>query len=420
MRGDSPPSTPGHDGANTLEEWDPSADDAVDGVMPMRIVRVRSVADAVEIVRDSNARRQPLVVRGGSTRLAVGNPPRELGSAVAMDAMGRVIDYSPDDMVITVEAGVTLADLDRVLAPAGQRVPLEAPKADRATIGGLAAENFNGGIAYGFGYPRDQILGMTVIDGVGRILRTGGRVVKNVAGYDLPRIFVGSLGTLAIIADVTLRTQPRPEVIERFTLDFADDRSFEAIRQRLFRSRLPLRSFDIASEYDGERSRWRMHLSTEGTTKQVAYVRASVATLAREEASHVDVPGSGTQSDDRANFVARFATTPSVAVREANILLAGAHTIVDGARVLLECGGALLRLRAVCTSREEFASLIQLCKERSAAGAGALLLESIPKEHKRNVDVWCGPIHGLQLMRRLKTKFDPNAVLAPGRFVGGI
>ena len=388
--------------------------------MPTRVFHVRGMADAVEIVRSSNARRQPLVVRGGGTQLAVGNPPRDLTSIVAMNDMARVLSYSPDDMVITAEAGMTLADLDRVLAPAGQRVPLKAPNPERATIGGLAAANFNGGIAYAFGYPRDQILGMTVIDGGGRVLRAGGRVVKNVAGYDLPRVLIGSVGTLAVIADVTLRTQPRPEVVDRCTLDFTDERSLEAIRQRVFRSRLPLRSFDIVGENDRQRLPWRMHLSMDGTAKQVEYLHASIKTLAREEACHVDVPGSGTHSADGANFVARFATTPSTAVRDGSMLLARANTIVDGARILLECGGALLRLRATCTSRAELAALVQICKERNEAGAGALLLENIPSEEKRVFDVWCGPIHGLPLMRRLKAKFDPNAVLAPGRFVGGI
>jgi glycolate oxidase FAD binding subunit len=420
MDGDSTPSTPGHERAIELEEREPTGHDAVDGVMPTRIVRVRSVADAVQIVRSSNARRRPLIIRGGGTRLAVGNPPRELESIVAMDAMARVLAYSPDDMVITTEAGMTLADLDRVLAPAGQRVPLEAPNPELATIGGLAAANFNGGIAYGFGYPRDQIVGMTVVDGVGRVLRAGGRVVKNVAGYDLPRMLVGSLGTLAVIADVTLRTQPRPEVVDRCALDFTDERSLEEIRQKLFRSRLPLRSFDIVGAHDRERPPWRMHLSMEGTAKQVEYLRRTITTLAREEACRINAPGSGTQGADEANFVARFTITPSTAVRYASMLLGRAHSIVEEPRGLLECGGALLRLRATCTSREEFAALIQLCKERNEAGVGALLLEKIPSEQKRDVDVWCGPIYGLHLMRRLKAKFDPNAVLAPGRFVGGI
>ena len=127
-----------------------------------------------------------------------------------------------------------------------------------------------------------------------------------------------------------------------------------------------------------------------------------------------------TRQDDGANFVARFVTTPSTAVRDGSMLLARAHTIVEKTRVLLECGGVLLRLRATCASAEEFTALIRLCKEQSEAGAGALLLENIPNELKRDVDVWCGPIYGLDLMRRLKAQFDPNRVLAPGRFVGGI
>ena len=217
---------------------------AVDGIVPRRVVAWAPPL-TLSMSSERPAQKGPIVVRGGGTLLAIGNPPRKFHSLVAMDGMNRMLSYSPEDMVVTVEAGTTLAVLDHELAKAGQRVALEAPNPELSTIGGLAAANFNTGIAHCFGYPRDQILGMTVIDGVGRTLRTGGRVVKNVAGYDLPRVFVGSFGTLGIITDVTLRTQPRPEAVDDIILGFENEQSLEDVRTRLDQSRLLLRSIDV-------------------------------------------------------------------------------------------------------------------------------------------------------------------------------
>jgi glycolate oxidase FAD binding subunit len=323
-------------------------------------------------------------------------------------------------MVVTVEAGTTLAEIDRELAAAGQRLAIEAPHPEVATIGGVAAANYSHGLAFRFGSPRDQILGMTVVDGCGRVLRAGGRVVKNVAGYDLPRILIGSFGTLAVITDVTLRTQPRPEAEKRFVIDCDDEPSVDGIRQALFVSRLPLSSFEIVGQCDGNRLRWRLHLTTEGTTTEVESVHASIAAIARERGCGTDATAGTEEIAGQANYVARFATTPSNAIREASILLGIARGTASEVRAHLECGGVLLRLRATCVSDAQVVALAQACRERSAAGAGALLLERMPHEQKRSIDVWCGPIHGVALMRRLKARFDPYAVLAPGRFVGGI
>ena len=406
-------------GTNGPDTRDPTADDAVDGVMPKRVVQVRSADDIVKVMRSARAQRDPLIVRGGGTRLSIGNPPRALGSLVAMDAMDRILSYSPEDMVVTVEAGMTLTALDRELAGARQRVALEAPDPQMSTIGGLAAANFNSGIAYGLGYPRDQILGMTVVDGIGRVLRAGGRVVKNVAGYDMPRLFVGSFGTLAVITDVTLRTQPRPDALEGMEIDFTDEVSMETARQRLFGSRLPLRSLDIDGYLDCGRARWRMRVTAEGTTNQVEYVRNTVTALVGKETRVVD-PTRTARTDSATNFVARFASAPSSAIREAYRLLITAQPIVGRARVVLECGGAILRLLAECRCDGELATLVAACQERCSAGAGSLLFERVPSGYKPRIDVWHGPIRGLSLMRRLKEKFDPDAVLAPGRFVGGL
>lgn len=417
-----PPSKIGSNGRAGLNQRKGVPADAVDGFVPERVVQIRNVDDSVEVVRSAIARRDRLVIRGGGTLLSIGNRPRELTAIVSLSSMDRVLSYSPEDMVVTTEAGITLSALDRELAAAGQWVPLQATAPEVATLGGLVAANVNSGIAYAFGYPRDQVLGMTVVDGTGRVLRAGGRVVKNVAGYDLPRTFTGSFGTLAVINDVTLRTQPRPEALKQMTIDFPDAVSLERIRQQLFSARLPLHMLDLAVECMDGNPRWSLHVSTGGTAKQVEHVIDSLTASARREGGCPMPPRqSGHESDDaHENFIARFAATPSTAITEANTLLELIRNIVPASRVLMECGGALLRLHAGCSAATEVKTLLQICQQRSREGAGAVVFERLPPDQKSDVDVWHGPILGLPLMRRLKGKFDPNGIFAPGRFVGGI
>jgi len=398
----------------------PTVHDAVNGVQPQRVVRVTNVDEVVAVVGAAAERREPLVVRGGGTLLSIGNAPRELASILSMEGMGRLLSYSPEDMVVTIEAGMSLSALNEELARAGQCVPIEAPDPGNATVGGLAAANFNDGSAYACGYPRDQILGLKVVDGNARVLNVGGRVVKNVAGYDMPRLFIGSFGTLAVITELTIRTQPRAETREDFSLEFADEASLEFARQRLFRAPIPLRRFDIETVLGSQGVLWRLHLSTEGSAKQVEHVQRSVIALSRDVSRAVEAELPGDPPGDSFNFVVRFATVPSNAIEDASSLLRSARRIVESARVRIESGGALSRLYAECRSGAEAAALTAACSDRRASRARPVVFERLPPEQRRNTDVWCGPIPGLGLMERVKQRFDPACVLAPGRFVGGI
>jgi glycolate oxidase FAD binding subunit len=416
-----PPTRPPELGRTAgLDVRTPTVDDAVNGVLPQRVVRVRSLEEVVEVVGLAAEYREPLVVRGGGTLLSIGNAPRELATVLAMDGMDRLLSYSPEDMVVTIQAGMSLSALDEELAQAGQCIAIEAPDPGTATIGGLSAANFNTGVAYGFGYPRDQILGLTVVDGNARVLRVGGRVVKNVAGYDMPRLFIGAFGTLAVITEVTIRTQPRPEAREDISFEFTDEASLEMGRQRIFRAPVPLLRFDIDAEAGSRGVRWRIRVSTEGSAKQVEHMRRSIPGLFHGLSHTVEAPPACDPCNSAFNFVARFATQPSGAIADASSLLRTVRTVVESPRAVIECGGALIRLYAECRSGAEAAAVMAACRERCVRHARALVFERLPAEQQGKIDVWNGPIHGLALMRRLKEKFDPCRVLAPGRFVGGI
>ena len=201
------------------------ADDAVDGLLPPVVITPRNVEEVLSVVRTASAENLAVLPAGGGSMIELGNPPSGLDVRLAVKGLSQILDRCPQDMTVTVEAGVGLNRLNRVLEPDGQRVAIDPPDDDLATVGGLVSTNRTGGYAYGFGLPRDLVLGLRLVDGRARVLRAGGKVVKNVAGYDLVRLATGSHGTLGVITEVTLRTHPIPDdfLSLRFTFESRAD-----------------------------------------------------------------------------------------------------------------------------------------------------------------------------------------------------
>lgn len=175
------------------------------------VVRPRELAAAGEVVRLAREHGHRLVTVGARTKQAWAAPGR--GPAIELDMCGlsRVVEYSPEDMTITVEAGMTLGSLTAVLARNHQRLTLDPPNGDRATVGGVLAANDSGPVRFAYGTARDIVIGMSMIEPDGGLVRSGGKVVKNVAGYDLHKLYIGSFGTLGPIATVTFKLRPQPE-----------------------------------------------------------------------------------------------------------------------------------------------------------------------------------------------------------------
>jgi glycolate oxidase FAD binding subunit len=186
--------------------------------MSSRPTSTREVAD---LVRDAHGRRAALRVTGSGTWLDAGHPVRD-AETLTLAGLSGIVGYTPDDLTMTVEAGTTLAELDAATRRHGQWCPLLPWGDDRGTVGATVATATSGPFAASLGRPRDLVLGMDAVDGTGRIIAAGGRVVKNVAGFDLTRAFTGSWGTLAVITRVHLRLRARPAVDETWALTLAD------------------------------------------------------------------------------------------------------------------------------------------------------------------------------------------------------
>ena len=183
--------------------------DAVDGVQPRFLAEPGSVEEVAEVLRAADAAGLRTVARGGGTKLGWGNPPDGVELVLSTARLGRVLEHAAGDLVTRVQAGVRLADLQAELAPAGQLLGLDPPEAE-ATVGGIVAANASGPRRLRYGTVRDLLIGVTVVLADGTVAHAGGKVVKNVAGYDLGKLYTGSLGTLGVVVEAIFRLHPVP------------------------------------------------------------------------------------------------------------------------------------------------------------------------------------------------------------------
>ncbi|TMD15975.1 MAG: FAD-binding oxidoreductase [Chloroflexi bacterium] len=198
----------------------------VDGVIPSRVVHPQDLEEAAGTLRLCAQAGAGVVVVGGGTQLRLGAPPRRFDVALVTDRLDRLLEYEPADLTCRVQAGMKVEALQAELGRNGQWLPLDPPSPDRATIGGMVAANACGPARARYGSVRDWVIGITVAYPSGAIARAGGRVVKNVAGYDLMKLHTGALGTLGVILEVNLKVQARPE--QSLTLQAGFDRAEQA------------------------------------------------------------------------------------------------------------------------------------------------------------------------------------------------
>jgi glycolate oxidase FAD binding subunit len=186
---------------------------SIDG-LALSAVKPVTVAELCTLVKSQRAKKEAVYPVGGRTMLDYGLPPTKPGLAVDTTALNQVIDHAARDMTITVQAGITFAKLQEALAKENQWLPLDAPDPERMTLGGLIACNVSGPRRYGYGTLRDYLIGIEFVSDDGAVIHGGGRVVKNVAGYDLMKLNIGALGTMGVITQATLKVLPKPEAIQ--------------------------------------------------------------------------------------------------------------------------------------------------------------------------------------------------------------
>lgn len=426
------------------------ADYRVDTIEPAAALRPGSTTEIQEILRFAAAERLAVIPMGGRTKLGIGMPPRRYDLALDLGRLNRVLAYDPGDLTLGVEPGLRFADLTPRLAAERQFLPLAPAFADRATIGGIAAAGADSPLRHSLGRTRDYLLGMEFVTGGGVAAKSGGRVVKNVTGYDLHKLLVGSLGTLAVITRLNLRTFPLPAVQRTFVVSFGSAAAALGLCGALTRSQLQPRLMEVANPAAARffinvgasvpDNKWSVIVGAGGQAALVDRHAREIDQMAEEAKAEEFASLEGGEEQALLDAVITFpravlAALPGAAIFRIAALPAAMVVLIDRVRAMAErhgCEAAIL-VRAMgvvyaallppVEAREAHKGLREACRElmEESQRAGAKpMIEWCPPELKREMNVWPPSGDELEITRRLKKVFDPHGILAPGRFQGGL
>jgi glycolate dehydrogenase FAD-binding subunit len=384
------------------------------------IVAPTNADEACGALRDAAASGGAVCFEGGGTALDFGYPPERCDTIVCTRRMARVLEYAPSDMTVTVECGATLAALQAHLAPHGQRLALDPPSPERATIGGILACNVSGPLRARYGTARDLTLGVALVRADGTPIRGGGKVVKNVAGFDIPKLAIGSLGSLGLIVAATFRLHPLPAHRRPMALRVEGAAAMRELVRAMLAEQLEPASVVAARSRDG----YDVAVAFEGfapgcdeqagTFARVAEDAGAAATAASGDAG-VAVAHERARVRGAVRAVATFAPADLVAVDR--MVLAPLAATLGGDCVVYPTVG----IAYVGGDEGEIASVVAaLTSARDALerGGGTLVLAAAPADVRAGVDVFGALPHAFDVMRTIKQRFDPDRRLNPGRYVG--
>jgi glycolate oxidase FAD binding subunit len=404
---------------------------AIDGREPQWVTRPRTLDEVARIVALAHDEQLAVVPRGSGAAQALGAQPERVDVLLDLGGLDAILEHNPEDMTATVQAGVTAGALAARLAAHRQTLPLDPPGWTGRTLGGIAATAASGPLRARYGTMRDLLLGVRFVQADGVVTWGGARVVKSVTGYDIPKLLVGSLGTLAVLGELTLRLHPLPEAeatcfVPLGSVEAAQDLAATIVDSTLQPSRLEM--LDTAGLAASGLPPATAGLVVSFGSVEPA-VRAQQAILAAQAArAHARVetlgPGFWTTYD---RMLARTGTTAlrvsvvtprlAAALTEARAALSGASNVTATSCAPL----GLLRLAVGPGEPVVLAGAIGRLRAFVAADGGSVVVERGPAALRASVDPW-GPVPApaLALMHGLKQEFDPRRTLNPGRFVDGI
>jgi len=400
-------------------------------------------AGVAAAIRASHDARQPIFSVGGRTSFDDVSVAPRASRLLDLTEMSQVVDYTPRDMTIVVEAGVCMADLAATLAAERQQLPIDEPCVAKATIGGVAATNWTGPRRLGCGTMRDYVIGIHAVDGRGVAFKGGGRVVKNVAGYDFCKLLTGSLGTLGVITRLALRVKPLPECFATVVADCPELAVAETILERLVRLDATPATVDLLvgstwHETAGGSPDARPHPSAllavraEGTEAEVQWMaervqyefwqggaagaqRLSDSDADRLWSQQVEFADRGaTSTHDQAALVIKVAVPPSAVTATIADLRLHDSTCTIQAHA---ASGIIVARLANFAGEDISRVLVGKLRPMAVHHGGSLVVLASQLEGLTPLIVWGGRTDATVLMERIKHQFDPHGILNPGRFV---
>jgi glycolate oxidase FAD binding subunit len=453
------------------------ASHAVEGVVPSAVVAPGSVESLAATVQMASEMGFAVIPRGGGTRMDFGHPPSRADIVVSLERLNRIVAHEPADQTATVEAGITMAGLQAGLGKRGQFLPLDPPHGDAGTLGGVLATNASGVLRTSFGTARDLVIGARVVQADGTVVRSGGQVVKNVAGYDLNKMYIGSFGTLGILAEVNLKLQPLPAAGRLLIgtmagIGEAAECAFRVMDSEIMPSFLEVASpatrallagaaagLEAGSRSDGGGAGHRTAGDGAGflrDDRDVAVVAGMIGTdltvdwqagecerLFRDsgaaEVIQVDGEAYGRVLDGMRAFpgggllpsgmgpgvTCRAGVTPDGVEALFRLADEGCRRLSIGCGLLSHFASghvAFVFYRDGSFRESDLDGLASLIEDLRNASEeqGVFVMEHAPTALKERVGVWGSTGGNRHIMEVLKKRFDPKGTLNPGRFVDGI
>jgi len=427
---------------------------AVDGLTPSVVARPASSAEVVEIVRFAKSEKLALIPCGNCTKLGVGMPPARYDVALDMTGLNQIAYYDPGDLTLSVDAGMNLAQLAEALALQKQFLPLAVPFFDECTVGGTIASNIGSFLRPGYGSARDFLLGAEFVNGAATFTKSGGRVVKNVTGYDLHKLLIGSLGTLGAITRLNFRTFPLPHGYGHLVSTFSSVDSVVRFQAMVAKSPLRPSSFDIlgpeaartVAEFKDDRNsplpswftrgEWHVCVGFEGAETILRRYSSELAQYAQQcgtsnyhllQESDDKVLGGALREllnllswSGPAATIFKITIVPGFSA-DVSILNALAARFSIPCCIFANSSGPLyFALQSDDLNDKTIGSLAHIASgvfEFAAGHNGSASILFCPTPLKRVVNIWGPTRNDAALMRRVKNAFDPQNIFAPGRFV---
>ncbi len=412
---------------STAADGAPALAPAIDGIVPAHLVAPETSQDVADCLAEVADRRNSVAPVGGGTALGLGNVPKHIDIALSTHRLGNVLDYEPMDLVLSVGAGAQFGDVQAILAEHGQTIPIEAPHDADATVGGLIATALAGPRRLGSGTLRDLLIGISVAHPSGTVTKAGGMVVKNVTGFDLTRLYLGSLGTLGIIVSANFKVLPLPRSETTVLAQVPDVERAIAAAAAVRSSSLQPVALEITTSGTG----WAVAVRLEGRESTVAAMADRVADLVKSDTERLDAPASvawwrayvdaqGPSVASARAMVVHLGVRPrsTAELLRQTVTLVSRHSLtMTYVAVSPGIGSIVARLEAESAIDAAFLTAIHGSLLEIADSATIVAADPAAKA---GIDVWGRMPETIDLMRTLKSQFDPGNVLNPGRFAGRI
>jgi FAD/FMN-containing dehydrogenase len=445
---------------------------AVDGNKPGAVVFPASVDQMSEVVRLAGERGLSIVPWGGGSKIQTGYPPSRLDLVVCMEQLNRIIDMDTANLTVTAQAGVRIREVQASLAGEENRcyipyetparlsdgllcserghkgcfIPLSPPHSKKATLGGILAANSSGPSRLLYGMPRDLVTGIRYVAGNGHVIGMGGKTVKNVSGYDLCKLMIGSRGSLGILCEMTLRLLPLPERQQTIVFGFSSLEQACGVADRIFETSLLPAAVELLDTgahdllplkktgFSGKGS-FGVVVGLEGVEEAVERMASEIKKMAMEGGgqSSADLKG-----DEHRGFWDSYSNiSEQVSERRPELISVSLNYPISEYRGMIEyvesaapcdhavfchagSGVASVHFFPGASSDKTVPAFLRNLLERCSAAGSNMIIERVKPEFKSELPVWGAGRDDVGVMKRLKEKLDPDRIFSPGRFVGRI